>query len=137
MKINAISTAQNNPNFGAIQKLIYTTGGIEKTCLFNLNSKTTGLPKKVGEFIRKPNGDISGVRTFKDGSKISFDTNRLAYKDPCIFYTYNSQKGLSFFHFDLETFKTHFKELTSQKGIESYIKKINESPKKTSYKPCS
>ena len=48
MKINAISTAQNNQNFRAIQKLVYTTGGAEKTCLFNLDSKTTGLPKRLG-----------------------------------------------------------------------------------------
>ncbi|MBO5948376.1 hypothetical protein J6Q66_06030 [bacterium] len=137
MKINAISTAQNNQNFGAIQKLVYTTGGAEKTCLFNLDSKTTGLPKKVGEFIRKPNGDISGVRIFRDGAKISFDTNRTNYRTPCVSYTYSSPKSKSLFHFDLDTFKEHFKELTSQKGIRDYIKKIKEAPKTTTYKPCS
>lgn len=136
-----VSSANSGQSFGSIQKLIYVTGDMKKTCLFSPLRKGEGLPKKVGEFITRQNGDVSGYRYFHNGVKINYGMTKTP-NGPCVSYTFTQPPGKDkparvFFLFGLDSFKENFKQLTSLSGIKQYIKKIKDAPKKTKYKPCS
>lgn len=139
MKVSAVNS--NSANFGGLQKLVYKTGGVTKTCLFSTTS-SGNLPKKVGEFVLKSNGDVAGRRTFANGSVISFDTSHGSlFKEPYVPYEFkfpNGKKGFArrSFVFDLQKFKENFEQLTTLKGIKKYLKDVESAPKITKYEPC-
>ena len=140
MKVSAVNCS--GANFAGIQKLVYNTGGAEKTCLFSTSGKPLVSIKKIGEIIRRPNGDISGRRTFANGATISFETSRGSlYKEPYVPFEYHFPDGKNgfsrrLFVFDLEKFKENLEQLTSLKGIRKYIQEVDKAPKKTIYEPC-
>lgn len=142
MKIQSLNSALYGQNFGSISKIVYTTGGATKTCIFS-KSKKSFLPQKVGEFIVKANGDVAGKRTFANGATITFDTSHgTLLKEPYVPYEYkfpDGKKGFSRrgFVFDLAEFKKHMAELTTLKGIKKYLEKIESAPKITRNVPCS
>ena len=139
MKVSAVNS--NTQSFGAISKLVYTTGGVQKTCLFS-KTNSPNLPKKVGEFLLKQNGDVAGKRTFANGASISFDTSHGSlFKEPYVPYELkfpDGKKGFSrrLFVFDLQKFKENFEQLTTLKGIKKYLADIEKAPKKTKFEPC-